>query len=161
MDVAADDGAVLVADAHVASGVGAARLVALDALDDAVEDREHRLAQRRAEIDAAMAELALGRTRLRTRGAETTRLVQWHRAARAGERMEPADHRRQRLGRLFAGTPRTVGDARRIGRNDDGRELGRCIEALEIGGDRTDAAAHVAHDDAVRFAAEPIAVTAQ
>ena len=75
--------------------------------------------------------------------------------------MEPADHRRQRLGRLLARTPRPVGDARRIGRDHHRRQLARRIEALEIRGSDGNAAAQTAHDDAVGLAAEPVAVTAQ
>src|SRR5947207_6654405 len=66
MDVARDHGAVLVAHANVAASAAAAARVALDALDDAFLRSEYRLAERRAEIDAAVAELALARARWRT-----------------------------------------------------------------------------------------------
>jgi hypothetical protein len=160
-DVAADHGTVLVADADKAAGVGAARFVALEALDDPVEDGEHRLAERAAEIDAAVAELALGRPRLRTGGTEAARFVERQRPPRPGQRVEPADHRRQRLGRGLAGAPRSVGDVGDVGRQGDRVELARRIEALEVAGDGDEARARVSDHDTVRVAAEPIAVAAQ
>ena len=74
MDVARDDGAVAMGQTHEATRTSAGGGAALDALHDAVGDGEHRLADRRGEVDAAVAELALPRSRLRPDGAEAARL---------------------------------------------------------------------------------------
>src|SRR5262249_62384733 len=63
--------AVFVGDDDGAAGARVDVVVALDALDRAVERREHRLAHGLAHVHAAVSELALRRPRLRPRRAET------------------------------------------------------------------------------------------
>src|SRR5262249_23234649 len=93
VDVARDHRAALVPDADVAARAAPALLVALDALHDALERGEARLAQRGPEIHATVSQLALRGTRLRAGGAEASAFAERHRAPRPRQRVKPGDRR--------------------------------------------------------------------
>src|SRR6185312_558331 len=159
VDVARHHGAVAMGDAHEASGVAAGGRAALDALDDAVGDRDHDLAERRREIDAAVAELALPRPRLRTHGAEAARLERRQRARAVDERMEPAHlDRLGRIGRLVE-PPRSVEARRLSGRQLVAAQRRRRREPLEQRAGAGDGAAPYDGAGVAALAEEPVAVT--